>query len=297
MDYAVSMYGGGLVIMATEANYSTAKELGCKCPLCSEAVFLRAGTIRTNHLRNGKLKDQIVDPAFCHYKGSEMSDCENRIHNQEGKNKLEQFKVKSHNQRLNLYNRHLWEMYAQENNLKKLHFRYIKKLLGRDKIDFLAVKARRYFATLGSDVYRFVEDAFCNIVAVKPKKLKQLKKDYKDIKVPEEATIQKKLLLQQKLVELEHMQKLHLAICCEILEFLGTRTSGYFWRNIVPHIVMASMTTRMQMGKFASLENDWVIKHAEFIFLHETDLIQNLIITWIVSTYWIKQINQKLLKV
>lgn len=115
MDLAASLYLGGKLILATEANYSSSRELGLICPFCKESVFLVQG-----HTRKGTK----VVAAWRHYKYSHQSNyCERRAISKEGKEALNQFKPKAQNQRLKLFNKRFWEIYSLKKaipkNLKK----------------------------------------------------------------------------------------------------------------------------------------------------------------------------------
>lgn len=99
------MYLGGDIIAAIECDYDSSKELGLTCPFCSAAVFLRSGFVR------GETK---VRPCFSHYAIGGQDDwyCERRSISKQGLEEIRAIKTESRNQRLRLYNCHLWDMIA-----------------------------------------------------------------------------------------------------------------------------------------------------------------------------------------
>lgn len=46
MKYAISMYLAGTIVKSQDCDYESYRDLGLKCPYCSESVFLRRGTLR-----------------------------------------------------------------------------------------------------------------------------------------------------------------------------------------------------------------------------------------------------------
>lgn len=107
MQLASSIRYGGLLINAADCNYDDYRKLGLTCPNCHESVFLvkehdrfYRKTSKTtevgahfNH-RSDKSKDAI---ALCELRNRQITTIE-----------IQKSKVKSKNQRLQLFNRHLW---------------------------------------------------------------------------------------------------------------------------------------------------------------------------------------------
>jgi hypothetical protein len=112
MKLASSLYKGGELIDASEADYEYSKELGMICPFCKEAVFLAR-----EHTR----KNSNVRAAWRHYRVSEQSAfCEERALTVQGKEILKQLQPEAHGQRLKLFNRRFWEIYRYEKDVPPL---------------------------------------------------------------------------------------------------------------------------------------------------------------------------------
>ncbi len=109
MQYAASIKYGGLLVNASECNYEAFRNLGLTCPHCHESVFLVQGHDRYykkiskttevashfNH-RPDKNKDAI---ALCELRVRQITSTEIKMR-----------ETKSKNQRLQLFNRHLWNI-------------------------------------------------------------------------------------------------------------------------------------------------------------------------------------------
>ncbi len=112
MKLASSLYKGGELIDATEANYECSRELGMICPFCKEAVFLAR-----EHTR----KNSNVRASWRHYKVSTQSTfCEERALSVQGKEMLKQLQPEARGQRLKLFNRRFWDIYKYEKDVPPL---------------------------------------------------------------------------------------------------------------------------------------------------------------------------------
>jgi hypothetical protein len=278
MKYATSMFLGGISVLATEADYQSTRKLGCICPICKQAVFLRAGAIRTNHLRNGRQLDQIINPSFCHYKGSPSSDCENRIYSKQGKERIKRFEIEGQNQRLKLYNEKLWQMFARDHNLNRQNLVSNKKFASYKFVEQLAKEAWKAWKMYQSTHnYEFI-DAMVEIFA----------------KASEREIEQFCLTTRFQIINFENLQSyadffhysgnipLHKTICHEISNFLGTRTSGYFWQNFIAASI-GVFCTEAQISTKQELQRSYTINLA--LVMAESSIS---------LTRWIPQINQEL---
>lgn len=121
MQLASSLYRGGLLVAAVDADYSTSRDLGLICPFCKESVYLVKG-----HARRGS----AIPAAWRHYRVSAQSAyCEQRVLTRDGKNELKALQKTAHNQRLKLFNRRFWEIFSYKKaippNLRRTCLRII----------------------------------------------------------------------------------------------------------------------------------------------------------------------------
>lgn len=112
MKLASSLYKGGELIDASEADYECSREWGMVCPFCKEAVFLAREHIRRN---------SNVRASWRHYRVSEQSAfCEERALSVQGKEILKQLQPEARGQRLKLFNRRFWEIYKYDKDVPPL---------------------------------------------------------------------------------------------------------------------------------------------------------------------------------
>jgi len=112
MKLASSLYKGGELLEASEADYDSSRELGMICPFCKESVFLTR-----EHTR----KNSAVRASWKHYRVSEQSVfCEERALTNQGKEILRQLQPEARGQRLKLFNRRFWDIYKYEKDIPPL---------------------------------------------------------------------------------------------------------------------------------------------------------------------------------
>ena len=112
MKLASSLYKGGELIEAFQADYECSRELCMICPFCKESVFLTR-----EHTR----KESYIRAAWKHYKVSKQSVfCEERALTTQGKETLRQLQPEARGQRLKLFNRRFWEVYKYEKDIPLL---------------------------------------------------------------------------------------------------------------------------------------------------------------------------------
>lgn len=155
MKEAISIYLGGQVIDAADCNYESAKNLGLKCPFCDSAVFLRSHSVRRI-----KGKDKIFGAYFSHYScgNGESLECEKRSISKQGKEQIERIKIERRNQRLQLYNRFLWDMIADDIGFKPKHFAEVRKLFGDQWVENLTLKVRREWTGREQELFQMATD-------------------------------------------------------------------------------------------------------------------------------------------
>jgi hypothetical protein len=234
MKDAKSMYRGGDIVEAGHCDFDSAKLLGLVCPFCNEAVYLRTGTSRM-----GKSKISLVNPSFCHYPGSaEDLDCERRSIGGEGRREIERIKAEKRGQRLELYNKHLWDMIRTKYNTLQFDaeaFVGLELMEKKHKDWFFCRVARSWKIEsleepTAKNVVDFIFDSFCNcdvsdFASEKNMSLEAANHDYK---------IAKEL---QVLCNYDHGYFYHKTICCEVLMFLKAKTSGFVFRNIIKKVL------------------------------------------------------------
>jgi hypothetical protein len=221
MKYAIAMYRAGFMIDAEECDHESARKFGLICPFCKEAVFLRSGT---SFLRNQK--EISVPKAFVHYadKGSatDSEECELRSKRKDGIEYLEKLRIESKGQRLELYNKHLWAIIASDRNIHRDDILRQRKWFGFREISIFTKKVSKLWAksqSLGINRQNFLlsVDAIANLDTTVL---------LREFEVDTEMNIQSDWLKGTD-------QDLHIDLCCEIGEFIGTKTSTYVLERII----------------------------------------------------------------
>lgn len=221
MQYAKSMYLAGELVQAEDCDFESSKQLGLTCPFCSQAVFLRAG-----HIRVTQGKEILVSAAFAHYHtGVDDFDCEKRSLSLEGREFLRLKAIEARNQRLELYNRHLWEMISRDRNIKRSRYLSVRKAIGESE---LTLRARQVRGWLSEN---------------QPRAYEMLEKVFNDFSEGSTLNIEKPLLMSEEDYQEElrnHREylsacdkKLDLTVSQEVLDFLCTRTGGYALEKLV----------------------------------------------------------------
>lgn len=273
MKDAKSIYRGGDIVEAKHCDFDSSRLLGLVCPFCNEAVYLRAGTSRI-----GKNKTVLVNPAFCHYPGSaEYLDCERRSISGEGREEVERIKAEKRGQRLELYNKHLWDMiafsdpsaslYAHNLNQKvvsKLGRKFADKILFLTKDTFLA-------NPLKGETYKKLKMLTDELIGSDLKRKNALKSSGMSDNAAKWANCL------ACLIKSTSGQAFHWQVIQEVYEFMRARTSGYVFKNMVFLAVECEMIDLNQ--SFQNLE----LSSAELL---------NTIIGNIILTPWEAQIER-----
>ncbi len=213
MEKAKSIYLGGDIISAIDCDYESSRNLGLKCPFCDEAVYFREGTIRNQTLRNGKKKEQIIHPLFAHYPNSDdLVICDNRALTKEGTEILNKLIIESKNQRLKLYNDHLWNIIINGLNLNE---KDVTRLY-RQKTNDIALlenlfddfhdywKIEINFLKIDEEFNRYIEKVF-------------------------QKNFNKNLIEYFKI----YSKKYHLRVCGEVIHYLSSYTSKVVFSKLV----------------------------------------------------------------
>lgn len=214
---AKSMYFGGEIIAAAECDYQTSRELGLTCPFCNSAVFLRSESVR-----EVKGRIQLVRPYFAHYPSGDANnlDCEKRSRTKQGKEKIEQIKIQARNQRLNLYNAHLWEIFSEDRNISRQDLNEMRRLFGERWCQQQSARVRVEWAKMLDGVYAYIDDVLSAIRG----KSSTFQPEGKPFFMPDKDY--KEEWKKQSAYMLGCDRRLHRAICFEVADFLATDTGS-----------------------------------------------------------------------
>lgn len=261
MKQALAAYLGGLEIVAQKADYETYRELGLLCPCCKEPVFYRSGY-------SDKLGKKY-EPCFVHYSRDKSAECEHRILTKQGRLELEKAKQAGKNQRLELYNRRLWELFCHDRSdvMQPAPFEIKSKIIKAQSavMQKLCQEDRVYF---GKFIIQYFEgvDRF-NIFELDEKA--RLKKN---TEFDRQATLEHTLYFQNKV-----NQQLHEQILNEIVDFLGTKKSLFFWRQLLEYVLNhLCLDNRIRSNS----------ELANFIVQMNPDYFYYEIATVLASTFW-----------
>jgi hypothetical protein len=225
MKQAKSIYLGGEIVSADDCDYQSYKFLGLICPYCSEAVFLRSGSIRETTLRNKKQSTQIVQPSFAHYKGSLTSmECENRATTKEGRERIKAIIIESRNQRLELFNKRLWDLIKSDRNIREKKIsNIVKSFIDNRELQVLALQTRRYWAEILPRIYEIFDSMReVNDFTASHSLMGSPLKTAEDM-AEEKAAFEGYFGTVSK--------QFHYTVCTEVADFLTTHTSGhaFYW--------------------------------------------------------------------
>lgn len=234
------MYLGGVLVRADEADHQTCKELGVICPLCSEAVFYRKGFVRKVN-KDGEVREEVVPPAFIHYKaqGDLPQSCENRIRTSEGKKILASIEATARNQRLELYNKHLWEMLARDRNFDSETLDRVRDLVGDRFLRSIGKEVKAYWRKETEDVRQGISQA---LASLEKDTVGQVREDSPHLPIDRVAA---KLNYFQYRCD----RRLHLQVCQELVSFMATKSANYFWTKLIICAVGYTAFAPSQMGK------------------------------------------------
>ncbi len=265
---AKSMYFGGEIISADECDYQTSRQLGLICPFCSSAVFVRSESVRQT-----KKGLQLVRPYFAHYpSGSDIDwDCERRAHSKAGRDEIERIKITAREQRLRLYNAHLWKMIADDRNISHQKLNSIRSMFGESWCQRVGILTRAEWKRSLDSAYTFIDEAIaaCQHGEIDhvPKPVALSSKDWAE-------EIEK-----QKAYTLQCDRRLHRAICFEVADFLGTNTGGFAFDKIFRACVWMEIAIGLDQN---------MVKRAQ----PREHLA--MISAFIAGTHWADQINKRL---
>ncbi len=256
---AKSLYLGGQIILASECDYSFSKKFGLACPFCSEAVFLKTAFEREQTLRNHQIKIQRVPACFSHYKTGVL--CENKASTSEGQEELQKLQAIAKNQRLELYNQYLWQMFAEVYSLTSLNSinknNRIKEL--EDLIPYVQKQIKERLPKYKSLVNGYESGFSLHVKQI----INALKEEAK-----EDVSISQDYLYK---IGLTYNQKVSL----EIIEFLASATAKPFLYQVAGFVIGCHLRKKQ-------------------LFLTTSDQLTDFICSSIPAINWIDLIHEKL---
>lgn len=276
---------------AEDCDYESPKKLGLICPFCKEAVYLFRGSQYKK--RSGQ---QIsTSPGFSHYHSDDpmAQQCELRAKRKEGQEYLAHLEVESKNQRLKLFNDHLWKMIASQIGISRQTMLSTQKWIGMRRLTtFSRITAKRWQEreSVGWN-YEIVVETFETVKKYRD----MLDEESTDCSLENgdrsltpvemksyEAFRDKRLKVQTKWLSAVD-EKLHLAICKEICSFLGTRTAGYAMQK------MCTFGLRYVQQNYPKMPRDEVLANYDFFF---GDLMRGFAVL-IAEPHWAEEITKR----
>lgn len=241
---AKSMYFGGEIINASDCNYKSTRELGIVCPFCSSAVFLRS-----HSTREVKGKIQLIRPYFAHYPtgNADNFDCEKRSHSKQGRERIEQIKIQARNQRLKLYNAHLWEMIAESHDISYKQLNKARKVFGERWCEQNSILVRHEWGKCLSSVYTFLDEATREMTSLAKDSTVTLG-DFPEIgfQLRSSPEFDEHYLLRCDV-------NFHKAVCKEVADFLTTNSAGFVFHKLFKY----ALCTELEAGEGRISVNDW----------------------------------------
>lgn len=208
------MYLGGQVVLAADCNYESAKTLGLKCPFCDSAIFLRSQSIRKI-----KGKEKLVGPYFAHYPcgNGDPLDCEKRSISKQGRLIIEQTEIKARNQRLKIYNAHLWEIICDGLYLPKNALNPLRQLVDSDWVEKKSISLRKEWYNNLPQLYEWIDHTI-NHLKTLPEWQQNVHKYVNSMDKRDKSCVASKIPTNIALYQ---------AIVNEVIGFLASDSAGY----------------------------------------------------------------------
>lgn len=267
------MYRGGILADASICDYESSRKLGLVCPFCSEAVFLRRGS---EYDRNGK--PVKISPAFCHYgiEGSTGEECELRSIRKEGERYLQNLEIQARNQRLELYNKRLWEVMKQEWHVTSL--KEVKQAFA----GWAEQRAKKYQKEIAQNIDLYLREA--------DKQWEFTQKDLtvnpsrEDIYVWSEA---ERIMSALKFSSFD--REMHKLIYKEIIRFVSTNSGKYAFNNIfLLLLIQLCANAWVEIARTPAKSNLIIGACAKKVKIIKENTFPIGVVILIVQTNWIK---------
>lgn len=218
---AKSIYLGGDIVSAQECNYESYLKLGLKCPFCNSAIFLRAASSRVI-----KGIQKPITAYFAHFPSgtNDNWDCIARAKSVAGRQEIEQIKIEAREQRLKVYNNKLWELMITDLQLTNRKMKEIRKSIGEREIEN---KTKIVRIEIVNNL-----DKLCQEIDHISKSLSS--RDASFIKAMSQSPKDAKKMISMSSEYLGQCdRRLHTAICCEVLQFLSTKSGNWVLSKLV----------------------------------------------------------------
>lgn len=212
MKHAASIRYGGQLITAEEVGYEDYRHMGLICPHCGDPLFLASSHDR--HLATGDVTH--ISAQFRHFKASDpvlVQKCVARVAQYDDREVERRASVARH-QRLKILQRWFWSIFTNRAETLVLYLEDPDTEETRIMSRHLVEAVRKYFSKSGEkDIDRALEfllEPFDDAPEITDQRLKQ------DL---------------TRLTQLD--QRLHTAICKEVLKFLQSRTSTHMLNQAI----------------------------------------------------------------
>ncbi len=266
MKIAKSMYLGGIEVFADQIeSYEDYKNLGLTCPYCNEAVFWRS---RSEYKISS---NKAVHRASCFAHFGSDTECVAKFAQLRKvcASELSQFK-ESKNQRLKIYNAHLWEMLNSSLEVHPKLIKKIEKIVGRSILEEFVKKTI---------------DVWIRYISNVPNKIEQLENIYisSEVSIGELSLEDRVRILRDKdYFESTRFNKhIHRAICIEVCSYLAGATGRHILKKLLTLIVIASVIVITTKNKEPELRSNDTMK---------------LALMTVFTTPWIREIENRLNK-
>ena len=277
------------------------RKLGIKCPMCDEALRLRPERVRRITSKDGTTKDVWDRPHFAHYKSTpETWECDRRAISKEGKERLKAIEQFNRNQRLDLYNQHLWEMISVDHNIHRHMLVSIRKTFGNGWCDGTAIIVRKSWAKNLNPIHRIIAATILEIKGAaslldtptaRPMLEAEVKKRAKNLDAYTSDDFAE-TLIEEAEKQTQYFAGIslrkHQAICTEVVDFLATRTAGYAFEKI---FVAALQQATITLSRTEGLQGKELVEAVKAL---RPETFFAAIAGLIVGTHWIDQINKHL---
>lgn len=300
MRYGIAMYRGGMVVDAQDCDHQTTRDLGVICPYCSEALFWRSGSEFLRNKGTPKEVKVIVPSALCHYSTSDTGEaCELRSQTSQGKQDIDRLAAQSRQQRLDLYNKHLWSMFSADRNMNRQAMQSIRKAYGDKWIEDMAKKVQAAFGKRTGDWRVIVERYVQNLSSASDQ-------DFRN-EVAQYGQLAPDYMIDDAIAQAQYFSrvdaKIHIEICSEIIGFLGTRTAKYAFKQIFTCWLQQSsiaIATYLQQ-QYPPQQIDLMRANGQFgkLMINQTKQVtpdsfcEGMAMT-VAGTHWIEQIQSRI---
>ncbi len=268
------------VVAADKCDYSSYAYLGLKCPFCSSLVYLHGSSKRV-------VKDDIKGdreiPVRAHFAHAKVNpklenqkeldktlSCEARSQTRQGQDLIEKLRIEAKGQRSIIYNKYLWNLFAESRKITKAHIDTITADFGDRYCRESTKSVRSAIKKDDKSLTRLMAEMTAD--SQKSSAIKAL-----EIIVDAKTAAQQVLKQSKYLAECDRLH--HIRISEEILDFLGTSSGNYALEKIVKSTLYFIKTTTGQ--------SDQAIKE------YTPSELVKMVAGMVIGTHWITVINAR----